>query len=673
MKTLCILPTVFLLAYAQDSALVDIENKSKKGNFEETLEIRDVRESSAKDVGEALSKVDGVWKIRRGGIANDVVLRGFQRDNLNVLVDGIRIFGACPNRMDPPAFHVDFAEIQEVDVAKGAFDMRNQGSLGGVVNIVSKSPAGGFRVTPTFAAGSFGFFNPSVAGSYLNDRFYASAGHSYRRSKPYRDGAGKRFTEYANYRAGSMDADAFGVNTAWSRFGFAPRPNHRAEFAYTRQGGDEVLYPYLLMDAVYDNADRASVSYTIAGLQPVKALRVHAYYTRVKHWMTDERRASSVGAPRSYGMATFAATKALGAKVESEFENLVLGFETYDRNWNALNTMRMAGAYTDQHSIPNVGVRTAGAYAQYTRTFAERLTLTGGARLDVAAARARASVLVADLFWAYKGTRSVSATDTNPSASFQAGYRLPRGIELFAGVGRTARVPDPQERYFALKRMGTDWVGNPGLRPVRNTEADLGIAFRSRRVYVRPTLFYSRLTDYIAVHDAPRLNMAPGIMNTAARSYENVNAHMYGGELTYNVGLTRQLLLFGGASYTRGTKDIVPALRTLDSNMPEIPPLKTRAAVRYGTRLFFAEVEGIVSAAQDRVDAGLKESRTAGYGVMNAKTGVHTKRINVAVGVDNLLDRYYYEAYSYQRDPYRLGIKVPEPGRSLYVSAAYSF
>lgn len=673
MKTLCLLPAVFLFANAQESALVDIENKSKKGNFEETLEIRDVRESSAKDVGEALSKVDGISKIRKGGIANDVVLRGFQRDNLNVLVDGVRIFGACPNRMDPPAFHVDFAEIQEVDVMKGAFDMRNQGSLGGVVNIINKSPLSGFRLTPNFAAGSFGFLNPSLTGSYLNDKFYLSGGHSFRRSKPYRDGAGKRFTEYANYRPDSLDADSFGVNTIWSRFGFSPKANHRAEFAYTRQGGDEVLYPYLLMDAVYDNADRASASYTITGLQSMKALRVQAYYTRVKHWMTDERRASSAGAPRPYGMATFAGTKALGGKVESEFENLVLGFESYDRNWNAVNTMRMSGAYTDQHSIPNVGVRTAGAYAQYTRTFAERLTLNGGARLDVAAARAHTTAPVADLFWAYKSTRSVSAADTNPSASFQAGYRLPRGFELFAGIGRTARVPDPQERYFALKRMGMDWVGNPSLQPVRNTETDLGIAFRSRRVYIRPTLFYSRLTGYITVHNAQRLNMAPGIMNLTARSYENVNARMYGGELTYNIGLTRQLLFFGGASYTRGSKDTLPDLKIFDSNMAEISPLKTRAALRYGTRLFFAEVEGIASAAQNRVDTDLKESRTAGYGVLNAKTGVHARNINIAVGIDNLLDRYYYEAYSYQRDPFRLGIKVPEPGRSVYLSAAYSF
>ena len=85
---------------------------------EEHLDIREVRETPARDVGEALKGIEGISSIRRGAIANDLVLRGFQRDNLNVLVDGMRIYGACPNRMDPNSFHIDFAEIEEVSVLK---------------------------------------------------------------------------------------------------------------------------------------------------------------------------------------------------------------------------------------------------------------------------------------------------------------------------------------------------------------------------------------------------------------------------------------------------------------------------------------------------------------------------------------------------------------------------
>jgi hypothetical protein len=68
----------------------------------DSLEAPSIRESGARDVGQALAVVPGVWPLRKGGIANDVVLRGLQSRDLNVLVDGDRVNGACPNHMDPP-------------------------------------------------------------------------------------------------------------------------------------------------------------------------------------------------------------------------------------------------------------------------------------------------------------------------------------------------------------------------------------------------------------------------------------------------------------------------------------------------------------------------------------------------------------------------------------------
>ncbi len=127
-----------------------------------TLEASELRETSAVDVGEALGWKAGLWRLRKGGIANDVVLRGLQSRDLNVLIDGQRVYGACPNHMDPAAFHVDFAEVDRVEVGKGPFDVKNQGGLGGTVNVVTRKPEPGWHATPTLAAGSFGLVNPSL-------------------------------------------------------------------------------------------------------------------------------------------------------------------------------------------------------------------------------------------------------------------------------------------------------------------------------------------------------------------------------------------------------------------------------------------------------------------------------------------------------------------------------
>ena len=398
---------------------------------------------------------------------------------------------------------------------------------------------------------------------------------------------------------------------------------------------------------------------------------MQTYFTQVKHWMTDENRVSAVGLARPYSMATFAGTKAMGARADAEMGDFRAGFETYRRNWNAVNTMRMSGMYMDQASMPNVYATFAGGYGEYRKVLG-RTRIAAGARLDGAWSAPRSGAST-DLYWAYKGTRDTQKTDVNPSAYATVARSLPGGVEAFAGLGRTVRTPDPQERYYALKRGGTDWVGDPGLRPTENTEADAGVTWRNGRVSLRPTLFYSRLSNFITVHNQPIVNRLPGMMNPAARSFANVDARMYGGEVSYSAALSRGLLLTGGVSYTRGTKDAIPELRILSRDIAEMPPLKSRAALRYGNRRFFGEVEGIAMRAQHRVDADMRELATPGYAVMNFKAGVHSGKLNFAAGVSNLFDRFYYEHCSYQRDPFRSGARVPEPGRSLFLTASYAF
>lgn len=642
-------------------------------NSREVLEIREARESAAKDVGEAISNLDGVWKIRKGGIANDVVLRGFQQGNLNVLVDGQRIFGACPNHMDPAAYHIDFAEIETVQVTKGPFDIRDQGSLGGTVNIVSKKPAAGFHLTPNLGVSSYGFYSPSLVSSVSKGRFYGLAGYSYRRSDPFTDGSGRVVTGYANYTAAGRDNAAFDVHTGWARFGAELSRTQSFELSFTHQSGGLTLYPVLQMDSPYDNADRLNANWSkreLTGL--VKLVRAQAYYSRVKHWMTDELRSGGVGTPFGYSMATFAGSRALGGRVEAELPNMIVGLEAYNRGWSAVTSLRSGAGYAAQPSLPDVRMIVGGIYAQYLRSFG-RFSMAFGGRWDAASSEVRKEALDTSLYWAYHSTRSTSATDVNPSGTVRLTYALPHGIELFAGAGSSVRLPDPAERYYGLKRMGSDWVGNPTLPPTRNNEADLGINLRNRYFSLRPTLFYSRLSNFVALIRQTKVNPVMGLMNSFARSYEGVEAQIYGGEVSYSVGFGRSLLLAGGVSYTRGIQYSKPEVGLAGGYIAEMPPLKSRASLRYGRSQFFLEVNGLASARQDRVDTRLREQPTAGYALLGVKGGIHHKQWNISAGVDNLANRLYYEHLSFQRDPFRTGVRIPEPGRTYYLNVSLAF
>ena len=79
------------------------------------------------------------------------------------------------------------------------------------------------------------------------------------------------------------------------------------------------------------------------------------------------------------------------------------------------------------------------------------------------------------------------------------------------------------------------------------------------------------------------------------------------------------------------------------------------------------------AADQNRVDTDLKEAPTPGYGLMNLRAGAQLKKVRLTIALDNVFNRLYVRHNSFQRDPYRTGVRVPEPGRNLYASLSYRF
>lgn len=637
----------------------------------EGVSLGALRESAARDVGEALAASPGIWKLRKGGIANDVVVRGLQSRDLNVLIDGQRLYGACPNRMDPAPFHVDFAEVERIEVTSGPFDLRNQGSLGGLVNIVTKRPAEGWHATPVLALGSDGFVNPSLTASYGSPRGSVLGGASYRRSLAATAGDGLRFTERANYRPEAFDREAYRVSTGWARAGLASAKGQQIQAAYTWQSADDVLYPYLLMDAVYDDAQRLNATYEAGPSGRRPGVRVQGYHARVDHWMTDAFRTSASGS-RGYSMGTFAATRTTGGRVDLVAGPMAAGVEVFRRRWDART--EMAGRqYVPQFSIPDVVVDTAGGFVEGRWHAGPRVAIDAGARLDRSRAVADAEKAGTALYLAYKGTARTTRTDVFPSARAGLAWNPAGGVRVTAGVGSTVRVPEPTERFFALARMGTDWVGNPDLDPTRNTGVDLGVSLARAGATLAATVWAARVDGFVAVHDQPRRQAVPGVMNTRARSYANIDARLRGVEVAAGAPLGRRFYVSTDAAYTRGTASPRPDLGLTSGDLAEMPPFRGRLRVRFDDGRVFAGAEAVAAARQRRVDRALGEQPTPGYAVVNLQAGVRHGPFALAAGISNLLDRFYIEHLSYQRDPYRTGVRVPEPGRNLFASVSWRF
>ena len=657
------------LEFASVQQVVTVIGTAPRG----ALQAAEARESTGRDLGEALTRINGIWKVRKGGIANDVVLRGFAGKDINVLIDGQRLYGACPNHMDPSAFHIDFSEVDRVEAAKGPFDIRNQGSLGGVLNVITRSAAPGVHGSLVLSSGAYGFTNPSGTFSWGGGKVTALGGFSYRRSRPYSDPSGQLFTAYANYLPGAGETAAFKTGSGWARLSYAPRSGHLIQLSYTRQEADHVLYPYLQMDAVYDNTDRLNLSYEIAPSKGIwKSLRLQTYFSQVRHWMTDAFRLTSLDKPRDYSMGTLAGTSVQGAKAEADTTHWTFGVEAYERGWKART--ELAGmAYAPQYSIPDVGTDSLGGFVDYRTDLAAGLGLAAGARFDFARSAAASAQANTDLYFAYHSTRSISASDIFPSGHLQLTYELAAGLNLGLSVGHTVRIPDARERYFALKRAGSDWVGNPNLNVSRNTGVDASLSFQTGAFLFRGDAFTNGVRDYITVVDQTKLNDVPGIMNTRARTYENVNARISGTEAQGSWTFASSWSLLTSLAYVRGTSPVVTETGVVTGNLPEIPPLSWRSVLRFDNGRVWGELEGIVAARQSKVDTLLMEEPTGGHELVNTRVGVTLNEVRIWLGLNNMFDSRFLEHLSYFRDPFRSGVRVYEPGRNLFVNVDYRF
>ncbi len=632
---------------------------------DETVEAQTLRECPARDVAEVLDDVPGVGRTRRGLIGSDVTVRGFRGQDVTVLIDGQRVCGACPSRMDPPAFHVDLGEVERIEVLRGPFDVKNGGGLGGAINVVTRRPPPGWHVQPTLVLGSSGYINPVVAGSFGGHHTSALAGASYREAQPYADGTGRAATRLASYREGAATPDAFRIATAWGR---VVRHNDEGllQLAYTHQQADHILYPTLLMDAVTDDTDRLQLTW-----ERVKS-KVSAGVTRVSHWMTDAYRSSAIGTPRGYSMGTRAETHTFGLRGERQIRAFTLGLEAGRRQWDA-ETETAGRDYVPQASLADATADTLALFGEWEHDFTVAQALSAGLRLEHAATRVDAVPGNSDLHFAYHGTRDTAESDLLPAARLRYDWRPRAGLRLTLTAGHAARLPEANERYLALRRAGTDWVGNPSLRPSRNTGLDVTARGESARLRLDASLFADAVTDFIAVVARDRQEAAAGVINAHARSYANVDVTQVGGEARASLLLPARLFLDAEASYVRAHQEVDPARGLTSDAAAEIPPLTAHAALRYDDGRRWLRLEAVAAARQTRVNADLGEQETPGYGILNATAGLRLRRFVVTAGVVNLLDNAYAEHLSSQRDPFRSGVRLLEPGRQLFVNVIVPF
>ena len=86
------------------------------------------------------ARLDGMALIKRGAYAQEPQLNGFSGGQLNVTIDGMRMFGACTDKMDPITSYIEPTNLKSIAINQGTNGSINGCNIGGSVDMCLMEP-----------------------------------------------------------------------------------------------------------------------------------------------------------------------------------------------------------------------------------------------------------------------------------------------------------------------------------------------------------------------------------------------------------------------------------------------------------------------------------------------------------------------------------------------------
>ena len=648
----------------------------------------DLKTFNRQTIDQALALVPGANASNSGGSRNErvIYIRGFDRFQSTLSVDGVRVYLPADNRLDFARFLT--GDLSEVQVSKGYVSvMDGPGGLGGAINLVTIKPIQPFEAEAQASlyldrkfkdeahlltgrvGGRTGDFYWQASGSYL-DRDHFTLSKNFQSVVPTLEDGGER---------GNSASEDWRINL---KAGWQPNDTDEYSINYTRSEGEKNA-PYSVRDTAntrfwswpyWDTDSLAFLSRT--QLSENLTLRTRLYRTSFDNLLSsfDTAAQTTQTLPRAFN--SYYKDHATGGNVQLD---LALG---------GASTLKAAFyARRDVHKerqdgftrIPAVGNPSINApYSEpwqtnneWTYSLAAEYTtaLTDSVELVVGGAYDWTNLVEAnDVNVGVTGTTMANSVITytpvyyplrnNDAWNGQAAllWRLNDATRLHASVSNRVRFPTLFERFSS--RMGAA-IPNPNVRQERATNYELGFeATPAAGLKLTGAVYYSDLKD--ALIQIPVV--VPGFGNV--NQTRNVaKGDYYGFEAGAEASLGETLDLGGNVTYIhRKLKDANNAVVQLTGvpdwkafayvNWRPLPKLTLRPNVEY------ADQRGTVTTT-----APLTYYRTGSYMLVNLSADYDiTEKVRVTLGVQNLGDQ-----------DYQLTDGFPEAGRTFQASVRARF
>ncbi|ATN07615.1 TonB-dependent receptor [Chryseobacterium indologenes] len=611
----------------------------------------------AVSVDEFLASSDKISFIKRGAYAWEPLLNNMSTERSTVTIDGMHIFGACTDKMDPVTSYLESNNLSSIDIKSGQQGSMHGATIAGSIDLKRKSTPFGLEKKwgGAYQTG-FEFNNKQAFNlgsvSYSGNRFVIDGSISYRKAGNYDNGNGDevKHSQFTKFNTGLGVAYKTG-----------PLSSLRVDAIFDM--AKNVGFPALPMDLWLSRAMITSASYKQLYKESlIKSWDTKIYFNTIEHYMDDSNRPENLVHMDMPGWST---TYGLVSMVNVKKERYASELQLNAYHNVSIAEMRMYPQDRSRrtmfaYSWPWVTTRFIGLSMNNVWDISENSRLNFGGSLGLNYNQSK----YAEFNWIFHPGAPQQKTRVLPA--LHAGYQL--NVDQFnfsVGTGYGHRAPSVSEGYgyYIYNSFDRyDYIGNPDLKNEVSYESNASAGFKTDKLSIEAKVNYFYIQNYI-IGRILSLGSPMNYQSVGVKAYTSLDhATLVNLSLNTAYTITPDLHWKGTLTYARGKDD-------KGKNLPFIRPLSYLTSLHFMHRNLGFQTSVNGDFLQMNYSPEYGEDETPAFTVWNVSVD-YTFRIKqfktvLQVGAENLLNKYY--------STYADWGNIPRMGRNVFTALKFSF
>lgn len=592
--------------------------------------------------------------VRRGAYAWEPQINNMSTERTVVTIDGMRIFGACTDKMDPVTSYVEVSNLAEASVCSGQQGSCYGATIGGALDLKRNS-------TDFKPKGWDLSLNHGLEANNIHQVAGASATYT---DKSYNIDTDLTFREAHNYFDGKgheIDHSGFKKINFSNALGWKFNNNQFIETSVIFDRATQVGYPALPMDVSLAQALITSIKYVAVWPKAAyKKFEVKLYYNTITHRMDDTTRPE---VPIHMDMPGWSNTSGFYAQLErtKAQHHWLLNVNSFYNQSLAEMTMYPKNPQENKmfmYTWPDVRTFYSGLFLQdnWTLNCHTELKLTTSVGLHQNTVASPFGLSSLQIFYP-----EMPAQKNRWLKSLGVQYRQTHELfEWSLGGAYSERAPSVSEGYgFYLFNSSDrfDYIGNPNLKTESAFELNVSCGYKTPKLYLKLNSNAFHIQDYII--GQPNTNFIPMTIGaTGVKWYRALTyARLFNLDFTAQYKVTAHFLCTAQVKYSAGQDH-------QNQNLPLIQPLAYHLSLTWNYQKFSVALDASGNATQNHYGQTYGEQKTDDFSIYNLNTSYQFKwkqaQLLIKLGVENLTDKYYTTYSDWN--------KIPRMGRNVFIN-----